>query len=77
MSIQLKDVNKLNYVNFHMKEINEHSENRYESLMDNDITELYRNIDSLVKIRDERKKTHKHENLKSMNNRRIEKGGEK
>lgn len=63
MSIQLKDINKLNYVNFHMKEINEHSDNIYESLMDNDITELYRNIDSLVKILNEIKKTHKHEKL--------------
>lgn len=63
MSIQLKDVNKLNYVNFHMKEINEHSDNIYESLMDNDMTELSKNIDGLIKILNEIKKTHKHEKI--------------
>jgi len=63
MSIQLKDVNKLNYVNFHMKEINEHSDNIYESSMDNDMTELSKNIDGLIKILNEIKKTHKHEKI--------------
>ena len=63
MSIQLKEVNKLNYVNVHKKENHEHRDNLYESLMDNDITELDRNIDRLVKILKEIKKTHKHEKL--------------
>tara|TARA_R110000824_G_scaffold1687_6_gene8410 strand:+ start:5581 stop:5772 length:192 start_codon:yes stop_codon:yes gene_type:complete len=63
MSIKLKDINTINYVNFQMKEINNYSDNIYESLMDDDITELYKNIDSLVKILNEIKKTHKHEKI--------------
>tara|TARA_R110000751_G_scaffold116174_2_gene215739 strand:+ start:1140 stop:1331 length:192 start_codon:yes stop_codon:yes gene_type:complete len=63
MSIQLKDINKLNYVNFQMKEVNDFSDNIYESLMDDDISELSKNIDGLIKILNEIKKTHKHEKL--------------
>ena len=40
MSIKLKDINAINYINFTMKEINECTDNIYEAMMDSEFTDI-------------------------------------
>ena len=63
MSIKLKDINAINYINFTMKEINECTDNIYEAMMDSEFPDIKQNADKLIYILNEIKKTHKNEKL--------------
>ena len=64
MSIELKDINTINYINFTMSEVNNLTDDIYESMIDSEYRELNKNIDALIKILNEIKKTHKNEKHK-------------
>ena len=49
MSVKLKDINTLNYINFTMDEINNLTADIYESLMDDEYSDLSKTIDVLIK----------------------------
>ena len=59
MAIKLKDINTINYINFTMKEVNDLTDDIYEAMIDSETIELNKNIDALIKIQNEIKKTHK------------------
>tara|TARA_Y100001963_G_scaffold142515_1_gene212244 strand:- start:417 stop:635 length:219 start_codon:yes stop_codon:yes gene_type:complete len=59
MAIKLKDINTINYINFTMKEVNDLTDDIYEAMIDSETIELNKNIDALIKILNEIKKTHK------------------
>jgi len=59
MAIKLKDINTINYINFTMKEVNDLTDDIYEAMIDSEHVELNKNIDALIKILNEIKKTHK------------------
>ena len=59
MAIKLKDINTINYINFTMKEVNNLTDDIYEAMIDSETIELNKNIDALIKILNEIKKTHK------------------
>jgi hypothetical protein len=59
MAIELKDINTINYINFTMKEVNTLTDDIYEAMIDSEYVELNKNIDALIKILNEIKKTHK------------------
>ena len=59
MSVKLKDINTLNYINFTMDEINSLTADIYESLMDGEYSDLSNTIDVLIKKLNDIKKTHK------------------
>tara|TARA_R100001086_G_scaffold131067_2_gene68053 strand:+ start:9935 stop:10117 length:183 start_codon:yes stop_codon:yes gene_type:complete len=59
MSVKLKDINTLNYINFTMDEINNLTADIYESLMDDEYSDLSKTIDVLIKKLNDIKKTHK------------------
>ena len=59
MAIELKDINTINYINFTIKEVNDLTDDIYEAMIDSEHIELNKNIDALIKILNEIKKTHK------------------